>query len=103
MAKHIVTEDDVLMKRFPAEAEVGDEVDVPDELGEGKENSAPKPGDEAKAKLDERMAGYKKHYPKEKMFFLTSDGQVFLSASKLDAINHQKTIDPDKEVQEYKA
>jgi hypothetical protein len=51
--------------------------------------------------LDKLMEPYLKAYPKEKCFYLTSDGQVFLSANKAFANDHQKFLNKNKEVVEY--
>lgn len=41
---------------------------------------------------EELIARYKKLYPQNKVFHLTSDKQVFLDTGKRDAENHQKTL-----------
>lgn len=47
------------------------------------------------ADIAERMRPYLDAYPKETVFFITSDRQVFLSAAENDAINHQRSIQPE--------
>jgi len=49
------------------------------------------------------IASYKKGYPKEKAFHVTSDYQVFLEKDLAMAKIHQKTVDANKEVQTIKA
>lgn len=44
------------------------------------------------------MNHYRKAYPKEKCFHVTSDNQVFLSVDESLAKRHQKTVDKTKEV-----
>jgi hypothetical protein len=55
----------------------------------------------AKEMLDEFMEPYLSAYPNEVMFFITTDGHVFLSSSENDALNHQRRIDNTKEPIEY--
>ena len=52
-------------------------------------------------KFKEFIADYVKGYPKEKLFLITSDWQVFLSDNKAEAAEHQKGVDKSKEVLEY--
>lgn len=40
----------------------------------------------------------KKRYPDNKVFYVSSDNQVFLQANKQDAISHQKQIDQNREI-----
>lgn len=51
------------------------------------------------SKRDEFMAHYKKAYPKERAFHVTSDNQVFLSADLQLAKKHQKTVDEKQDVE----
>lgn len=51
--------------------------------------------------LDEQMKPYLKAYPNEKIFWVSSDGQVFLNANKSDAGYHQKRLDAKVELTEY--
>lgn len=51
--------------------------------------------------LDEYMAPYLSAYPDQIVFFLTSDGQVFLSSSESDARNHQRRLDHSHDLIEY--
>jgi len=46
--------------------------------------------------IPEKLQSYVESYPNEKTFYITSDGQVFLSQNKKEAETHQKFIDPDK-------
>lgn len=48
--------------------------------------------------LMEKLAPYFDAYPNEKLFYITSDGQVFLEKSHNDAVNHQRHYDKTKEV-----
>jgi len=48
--------------------------------------------------LKEKLTPYFDVYPKEKMFHITSDGQVFLEKSHNDAVNHQRLYDHTKKV-----
>ena len=59
-----------------------------------------KPGKTNK-ELDEQMKPYLKAYPKEKLFWVSSDGQVFLSSNLSDAQWHQKHLDDKKALTEY--
>jgi len=66
------------------------------------EGETPAPAiNKGKSKLDELMKPYLKSYPDNKLFFISSDGQVFLKQNKQFAIDHQKSIDPNTEVDEY--
>ena len=80
------------------------------EPAEQKEGAATKAGDDnlldksATANNDalhEAMKSYVESYPGEKMFFITSDGSVFLSANKTLAEDHQKYVDSKKAVQTF--
>lgn len=44
----------------------------------------------------EKISPYLLAYPGESVFFIASDGQVFLETSKNDAINHQHRIDKEQ-------
>lgn len=66
---------------------VGDEIDIP------------KPANE----FDELMKPYKAAYPANKIFFISSDGQVFLENKKLEATEHQSNVDKEVKLVEYKA
>lgn len=48
--------------------------------------------------LIEKLTPYLEVYPTEKLFYITSDGQVFLEKSHNDAVNHQRRLDKTKEV-----
>ncbi len=48
---------------------------------------------------EKMMAYYRKAYPKEKCFHVTSDNQVFLSGNEALARRHQKSVNPGKEVE----
>ncbi len=80
------------------------------ELSEQKEGAATKAGDDnlldksATANSDalhEAMKPYVDSYPGEKMFFITSDGQVFLGANKTLAEEHQQGIDKTQTLTQY--
>lgn len=53
----------------------------------------------------ERLSSYLASYPCEKVFHITSDGQVFLDLNKRDALNHQRHLNRDgieaKKLQSY--
>lgn len=63
--------------------------------------STPEEGVETKAteKKADFMDHYRKAYPKERSFHVTSDKQVFLSGDLALAKRHQKTVDASKEVE----
>jgi hypothetical protein len=48
--------------------------------------------------LTEKLTPYFDAYPNEKLFHITSDGQVFLEKSHNDAVNHQRLYDHTKKV-----
>ena len=48
------------------------------------------------------MDRYKERYPKNKVFYVSSDNQVFLETNKQDAIIHQKSIDQEKQIKVVK-
>jgi hypothetical protein len=50
-------------------------------------------------KIKSLIESYKKSYPKEKAFHVTSDYQVFLSGDLAFAKAHQRTVDKGKKVQ----
>ena len=52
-------------------------------------------------KFKDFIEHYPKAYPKEKLFLVTSDWQVFLSANRAEAVEHQNGVDKDKAVCEY--
>lgn len=52
-----------------------------------------------KSAREKMMDHYRKAYPKEKRFHVTSDNQVFLAADESLARRHQKTLDATKEVE----
>lgn len=54
---------------------------------------------EAPSKLDTLIESYKKAYPKESAFHVTSDNQVFLNKDAALAKMHQRGIDKEKQVQ----
>ena len=43
-------------------------------------------------KAPDALAAYIKAYPENKVFHVSTDGQVFLDKNKQDAINHQKQL-----------
>ena len=49
--------------------------------------------------FEDLMDRYKERYPDNKIFYVSSDNQVFLQTNKQDAIIHQKSIDQDKQIQ----
>ena len=55
----------------------------------------------ATANLDELMASYGKAYPKNKTFYIATDGQVFLGTNKREAEAHQKFIKAKAELTIY--
>lgn len=93
MIKHIITAEDLVNNPKLVEAGIveGDEVEYPEkgEMCEGKKVVEAAPVAKA-AKLD--MASYEKAYPNEKKFFVSTDGQVFLSANEADAKAHQASV-----------
>lgn len=96
MTKHIITAEDLVNNPELVEAGIveGDEIEYPEkgEINEGKKVEVKEPG--KAAKLD--MASYEKAYPNEKKFFVSTDGQVFLSTNEADAKAHQASVN-DKE------
>lgn len=48
--------------------------------------------------LAEKIEPYLVHYPGEKVFHITNDGQVFLDGNKMCAVDHQRTIAPGVDV-----
>jgi len=62
-----------------------------------------KQGKQADTKLSTLIASYKKSYPDEKTFHVTSDNQVFLGKDLALAKMHQRKADANKEVQTVKA
>ena len=86
--KHIVTAEDLLNNPKLVEDGVkeGDEIELPwiDETGVI--------GSEELTALEVKMQSYLKSYPNCKKFFVTSDGQVFLSDSEQFAKQHQATL-----------
>ena len=52
-----------------------------------------------KVKKEEVVEAYKKAYPKEKAFVVTSDGQVFLERNKNLALLHQRGLRNEEKVQ----
>jgi len=51
--------------------------------------------------LHEAMKPYVEAYKEHKSFLVSSDGQVFLMSNKQDAMAHQKSLDPKKELITY--
>ncbi len=51
--------------------------------------------------LDAAMEDYKKAYPDEKKFYISTDGQVFLEKNKGDAAAHQAFLKAGTEPAEY--
>lgn len=49
--------------------------------------------------FEDLMDRYKERYPDNKVFYISSDNQVFLQVNKQDAIIHQKSLDQDKDIQ----
>lgn len=56
------------------------------------ENNAKPLEAKASKELIEKMLPYQEAYPANKVFYITSDGQVFLDSNKLDAELHEKTL-----------
>ena len=52
-------------------------------------------------KFKDFISHYLKSYPKEKLFLVASDWQVFLEANRAEAVDHQKIVDKDKAVCEF--
>jgi len=61
-----------------------------------------KQGKSTNTKMSVLIASYKKSYPNEKTFHVTSDYQVFLGKDLALAKMHQKKADANKEVQTVK-
>ena len=53
--------------------------------------------------IHETLQRYRKLYPKNKLFIVTSDNHVFLEGNRQDAIHHQKTVNSDFDVLEFDA
>lgn len=51
------------------------------------------------SKLDALIASYRKAYPREKTFHVTSDYQVFLKTDAALAKMHQRSVDKEKSIQ----
>lgn len=52
-----------------------------------------------KVKKEELVEAYKRAYPKEKAFLVTSDGQVFLERNRSLATLHQRGLGNEEKVQ----
>lgn len=65
---------------------------------ETKKNNNDKP-----VTVNEKMEVYVNCYPNNKVFYITSDGQVFLETNKNDAQNHQNYLDKSKELEVFEA
>lgn len=48
-----------------------------------------------------KMEKYRAAYPNEKRFYITSDEQVFLSGNKIEALEHQRSLDKSLDVLSY--
>ena len=72
----------------------------PNPDGQTQEQEKDKPKDTKPSAL---IVSYKKAYPKEKAFHVTSDNQVFLEKDLALAKMHQKKTDATKEVQTIEA
>jgi hypothetical protein len=48
---------------------------------------------DAAVEIHGKMEKYRKAYPNEKRFYITSDEQVFLSGNKIEALEHQRGLD----------
>ena len=59
-------------------------------------------GKKGKAKVELLVERYAKAYPREKVFHVTSDMQVFLSRDKNLAELHQKSLEKDEKIQTIK-
>ncbi len=98
MVKHIVTAEDLVNNPELVEAGIvaGDEVEYPEKatIKEGKKVAVAPPAKVVKL----NMASYEKEYPTEKQFFVSTDGQVFLSANEADAKAHQSFVEPTEQV-----
>jgi phosphopentomutase len=112
--KHIVTEED-LVNNPDLETKgikVGDEIEfVPltKEQVDAEKANAAKADDDKKGKdnvkplepkaskeLVEKMKPYLEAYPDNKIFYISSDGQVFLESNKVDAELHERTLGSSK-------
>jgi plastocyanin len=108
--KHIVTEQDLVNNPdlVTKGIKVGDEIEfVPltkeqveaakvdaakaDADKKGKDNVKPLEP-KASKELVEKMKPYLEAYPQNKVFYIASDGQVFLEGNKIDAEMHEKTL-----------
>lgn len=56
------------------------------------ENNAKPLEANASKELVEKMLPYQEAYPNNKIFYITSDGQVFLESNKVEAELHEKTL-----------
>jgi len=59
-------------------------------------------GKKGKTKVELLVERYAKAYPREKVFHVTSDMQVFLSCDKNLAELHQKSLEKDEKIQTIK-
>lgn len=59
-------------------------------------------GKKGKTKVELLVERYAKAYPREKVFHVTSDMQVFLSRDKNLAELHQKSLEKDEKIQTIK-
>lgn len=96
--KHIVTEDDLTKNSDLATQgiKVGDEIEIDAPAASAGEKEPPKGNDDKEDKKGEKlkaiMKPYVSTYPNNKVFHITSDGQVFLNENKIDAETHEKTL-----------
>lgn len=65
---------------------------------EAQDEEEAKAAEAARAEIKEKLATYFKLYPYEKVFYITSDGSVFLSKAGVEARELQKQLDATKEV-----
>ncbi|MEG1763345.1 MAG: hypothetical protein RR256_07040, partial [Bacteroidales bacterium] len=61
-----------------------------------------KPIEEVVAPIPEFMKGYLKNYPGEKVFYITSDKQVFLEKDHSLAVLHQASLKNEQKLQTLK-
>lgn len=114
--KHIVTADDLINNPGLSEQGIkeGDEIGLPENgtLADFKravppvnqpdvKEEKPKNNTSFKSLMDETMEQYKRDYPGEKKFYISTDGQVFLEKSHSDAKAHQAFLKEGSELLEY--
>lgn len=98
--KHIVTEEDLIKNPDLATQgiKVVDTIDIDAPIAPAAsagEKEPPKGNDKDDKKVDKLkdiLKPYVNAYPNNKVFHITSDGQVFLNENKADAESHEKTL-----------